>query len=307
MIPVTAPHRLKRISTLPRLAPGVYLGETPGPSSPAAHPPRPAAAPSVSVSIVNYDSPDDLHLCLQSLLRTFPETLRGLENIWVLDNNSPSAPDTILRRYPQIHFILYPENVGFGAGNNVIIRRVNAKYHLIVNPDIIFAPHALARMVDYLEKHPEVGLVGPKTFGHDGKIQPTFRRFPSLASFFLRGFFPNSRNRMMRKYLLADLDPNQPHAVDWVVGCCLLVRKEALDAVRGFDERYFMYYEDVDLCYRIRQAGWTIAYCSDALVRHTYRRESARSPFNRMRIIHAASAMRFFIKFLGARKWRTLI
>lgn len=196
---------------------------------------------------------------------------QGVREIFVVDNgSSDGSPDMLRREFPEVRLLEPGANLGFARGNEVALPQTSGKYLMLLNPDTLVMPGAFQRMVDHLEAHPEVGAVGPMLLNADGSLQPSACRFPSLLTEFyewfgLRGLFPKNRllGRMYYGY-----KADQPFAVDWVIGACLMVRRVVHQEVGGLDPRFFMYAEELDWCYRIRQANWRIHYLPQAQVLH---------------------------------------
>jgi len=253
----------------------------------------------VTVSIVNYNSRADLIGCLESL---------GAANAtFVIDNASSESIRDLEDKCRWAHFIYNEKNVGFGAANNIALKKTSTKYFLICNPDIRFKIGAIEALAGYMDAHDDVAIAGPKLVNEDGTLQYSCRRFPTLATFFARGFFPGKKPKFMRDYLMMDIDRSKPMDADWVLGSFMFARCDALAKLGGFDESHFMYYEDIDLCYRVKKAGLRVVYAPQAEAVHTYKRESAQGLFNRLKLQHTINAMRFFARYIGERKWRTVI
>lgn len=242
----------------------------------------------VTVSIVNYNSRADLIGCLESL--------GAAHATFVVDNASPESIRDLEDKYKWANFIFNEKNLGFGAANNIALKKASTRYFLICNPDIRFRDGTIGALVDYMEAHADTAIAGPKLVNEDGTLQYSCRRFPTLATFFARGFFPGKKPRFMRGYLMADADHSKPMDVDWVLGSCMLARRDALAKLGGFDESHFMYYEDIDLCYRAKKAGMKVAYVPQAEAVHRYKRESAQGLFNKLKLHHTVNAMRFFAR-----------
>ncbi len=227
-------------------------------------------APELSVIIVNWNARDFLAACLDSVLaeaRALP-----LE-IWVVDNASSDGSAALVReRYPDVKLIANEDNAGFAAANNQGLARARGRYAILLNPDTVVKPGALARMVQFLAEHPRVGVVGPKLVLPRGQIQGGAAGYePSLWTVFNYSFFfynvapPLFRGLWLarRQYVQGDAIP-----VDWVSGAALMVRMEAVHLAGPLDEHYFMYAEDVDWCRRLREAGWQVFCLPDVSVVH---------------------------------------
>ncbi len=225
--------------------------------------------PDLAVSVVSYRTPDLLARCLQSLARE-----RGALaiEVTVTDNASgDGSADMVAERFPWARLVRNAENVGFGRAHNRALRGCEARHLLVLNADAAVEPGALGRMVSYLDEHPDVAAVGPRLRYPDGRTQPSRRRFPTPATFFLEStqlqrFFPESAP--LRRYYVADRSDAETQDVDWLVGACLCVRGSAAAQVGLFDERFFLYSEEMDWCRRLRAAGWRVVYLADAGVVH---------------------------------------
>ncbi len=237
----------------------------------------------------------------------------------VVDNGSSDGSVARLRRdVPGIEVVVSGRNLGYGAAANRGVAATGAPAVLVCNPDVTLHPGALAAMTAALDAEPRRALVGPLIRDATGKRYPSARRFPSLldaAGHALVGLF-TQRNRFTRSYHdAARLGPDpgegaaaaagsDPRAVDWVSGACFLVRRAAFEQVGGFDEAYFMYMEDVDLCRRLGSTGWTVAYVPAAEVVHLQGASTDRRPY-RMIAEHHRSLLRYAVH--TTRGWRRLL
>ena len=222
-----------------------------------------------AVIIVTFESQGDIGSCLDSLCAG-----DMLNHVIVVDNCSRDATvETVRTRYPAVRLLRMDQNVGFAAACNRGIRASQSRFCLFVNPDVRLAEGAIDELVGFAEATPRLGVEGPRVFDADGHtLQLSYRSFPTIGAFFFNRFsllnrlFP--QNRWRRSYLLLDQKIVGPTPVDWVSGCCMLVRRETLDALGGFDERFFMYNEDVDLCMRAKVMGWKTYYNPRARITH---------------------------------------
>lgn len=213
------------------------------------------------IIIVNHNSTDYLLRCLNCLYESSGE-FSG--NIFIEDNASVDRVDRLTDRYPAVHVTRNPYNKGFSRAVNDALQRGHAPYVVILNPDT-FVTGDYNIVIDFMAAHPEVGVVGPKIVNANGKVQGSARLFPSpMTAFFGRSsilskLFP--KNRMTRRNILThSSNGSEPVDVDWVSGACMFIRRQALSEVGLFDERFFMYWEDADLCQRMRQSGWRVVY-----------------------------------------------
>jgi hypothetical protein len=235
-------------------------------------------APSIAtadVIIVNYRSYPELIRCLESI-----EPERGrLERVLVVDHECDvETAGRVVRRFPWIQLVERDTNEGFATGVNVGARLGTAGALLILNPDCVVEPGACERLVDFLWARPDTAAAGPRIVNSDGTLQGSARRFPSLTtaiagrSSWLTRAFP--RNPLSRWNLPAFDAGDAPLYVDWVSGACMLVRRDAFELVGGMDQRFFLYWEDADLCRRLHTAGWRVAYYPGATVIHAGGRSS---------------------------------
>ncbi|HUY22224.1 MAG TPA: glycosyltransferase family 2 protein [Acidimicrobiales bacterium] len=247
------------------------------------------APPGVSAVVVNHDAGRALLECVASL------RAEGVAEVTVVDNASTDGSPAALESVDdEVRVVRTGANLGYGAGANRGIATATAELVLVSNPDVAVHPGALVALARVLAADPTLAVVGPRILEADGSRYPSARRFPSLVDAvghaLLAGVAPT--NRFSRRYRMADLDPDAPTEVDWVSGACFLARRRALDELGGFDEAYFMYAEDADLCWRARQAGWGVAYVPDAVVTHLQGISTARRPY-RMLLAHHRSVLRF--------------
>ncbi|MFV9507178.1 MAG: glycosyltransferase family 2 protein [Oscillochloridaceae bacterium umkhey_bin13] len=254
--------------------------------------------PRLAVVILNYNRADLLADCLDAI-QAVP-TRCALE-VWVVDNASSDGSAAMVQaRFPAVQLIVSPTNGGFANGNNLALRQIvanaTADYVLLLNNDTLVPAGALDGLVDYLEAHPAVGAVGPKLLLPDGTLDLACRRsFPTPEVAFYRmvglaQLFP--RSPRFGRYNLSYLDPDQTHPVDALVGACMLVRASILTEIGLLDEQFFMYGEDLDWCYRIKQYGWQIVYYPQVIVHHYKRAASTRRAIPSIRAFY--DAMRIF-------------
>jgi GT2 family glycosyltransferase len=219
----------------------------------------------ISIIIVSWNTASFLENCLASILANPPTS--PSEN-WVVDNASTDdSPRMVREKFPQVHLVENRENVGFARANNQAIQRCTGKYVLLLNPDTLVASGALQALVDFLDKHPEAGAAGARILNPDGSLQISSHPRPTLSRELWRLFHLDSLSPYA-EYPLTKWETNQTQEVDLLMGACLLLRKEVLDQVGFLDEDYFIYSEEVDLCYRIQRAGWRLFWVPQAEVVH---------------------------------------
>ena len=215
----------------------------------------------LTVSIVNYNAGDFLIRCLKSV-----ENSKGvLLCIYVVDNNSTDdSMQKAQKLFPKVNFISNRQNLGFGKAHNQVLNLLQSEYVLILNPDVELQEDDLSQMLKFMADNPEVGVATPEIILPDGKIDLTAHRGLPTPWAALKYYFLKDDSL----YHLSDRDFSKPHEVDSVSGAFLLTRKSVLDKVGYFDEEYFMYAEDLDLCYRIKEAGYKIMYVPKVKVLH---------------------------------------
>jgi len=198
------------------------------------------------------------------------------------------------------------KNLGFGRAVNQGIEMARGRYVLVLNPDVEVSPGSVEALVQYAESEPDVGLVAPRLHYPDGTLQLSCRTFYTLPIFLLRRtflgkLFPHAR--IMRQHLMLDWDHASTRDVDWCIGGALLARKSAIDDVGKMDERFFLYFEDVDWCYRMHEHGWRVVYHPAARMIHHYQRASAGWKPSRGLFLHLASTVRFYEKWSFVLYW----
>lgn len=222
----------------------------------------------MDVVIVNYNSTTPLLTCLDSVYTVLGPDTRVL----VVDNASQDGVSRLAEAFPQAELSCNLRNLGFAAGSNQGLAKCRAPYVMLLNPDTVLEAGGWAETIDYLERHPEVGVLGPRILDSDGAVQGSARSFHSFHTAFfgrqalLTKWFPD--NPLSRRNVLTHAQDDAPREVDWVSGACLLARKEAVERVGVLDERFFLYFEDTDWCRRMWLAGWRVVYWPRATVVH---------------------------------------
>ncbi len=242
----------------------------------------------VSAVVVNYNARDHLLPCVASLRAD------GVDEIVVVDNDSVDGSGPALAAVDHARFVNTGSNLGFGRAANLGAAATTGRLVLVMNPDAVVEPGAVRILAAALDNDEGLAVVGPRVENPDGTCYPSARRFPDLAVAAGHAFVGLVRpdNRYTRRYKMLDVDRDQPRDVDWVSGTCMLARRDAFDAVGGFDPAYFMYVEDVDLCWRLHGAGWRVGYEPGARVIHTVGASSDLAPY-RMIAAHHRSLLRF--------------
>jgi len=223
----------------------------------------------ISVVIVGWNAKHYLELCLDSLVKAPPR--RNMEVLVVDNASSDGSAEMIEAKYPWVKLIKSGENLGFAKGNNVAIRRATGRYIALVNPDVIVFPGCLDALADFLDKNPKVGNVGPRVLNPDMSMQSTCRRFPSLWNNFCSATRLESTFKGIPFFAgehMFYFAHDRTLAVDVLVGCFSMIRRETFDQVGLLDEGLFMYGDDVDWCRRARNGGWEIVFHPDGQAIH---------------------------------------
>jgi N-acetylglucosaminyl-diphospho-decaprenol L-rhamnosyltransferase len=252
--------------------------------------------PDVSVIVVNWNTCDLLAQCLASIL----DTRDALDvEVLVVDNASSDGSQAMVRsRFPGVRLIENEENVGFARANNQAMALCRGRYALMINSDAIATPGAIQALVGLADAEPRAGIVGAQLLNPDGSFQASYSPFPTLWREFL---ILTGLGRLLRGRWYPSRGPMEdkgPRIVDYVEGACLLVRRQATQEVGGLDEGYFMYAEEVDWCYAMKQRGWQVWYQPDARIIHHGGASSRQRRTQREADLYR-SRVRFFRKHYG--------
>lgn len=231
----------------------------------------------LSILIVNYNTCQLTTDCLRSVYAS--ETVYEYEVIVIDNHSSDGSLESIREEFPHVTLIANTENTGFAKANNQGMAAAKGRYVLLLNSDTVVQKDTLQTMIAFMDEHPKVGASGCKVVLPDGSLDKACKRgfpTPSASFYYAFGFsklFPDKPK--FNQYQLGHLDPDQEYPVDCLVGAFMLVRRETIEQIGGLDETFFMYGEDIDWCYRIKQAGWDIHYYPKTRIVH-YKGGSAR-------------------------------
>ena len=241
----------------------------------------------LSVVIVNYNTGSLVRKCLDSV---WPQRPPECE-VFVVDNASgDGSAEGLEAAFPGLRVIRNARNDGYARANNQALRVARGRYALLLNPDVTLEPGALAAALAYMDAQPDAGILGPRILRPDGRLDPPARRsFKTPVTYLykmlgLSRLFP--RHRQFGRYYLSYLDEMATADVDSVVGAFLLIRREVIERVGLLDERFFMYCEDEDWCWRAKQAGWRVVYYPAAVVRHSRGSSTSKHPFRMAYHLH---------------------
>jgi GT2 family glycosyltransferase len=261
-------------------------------------------SPKVSFVTVCYKTPDLVRLLLRGIEEAkldFPY------EYFLVDNGGDGTAQMVRERFPWVRVIEAGENTGFAKGNNLAFREAKGEYVMLINPDLVIFPGQMERLLAVADARPDVGVFGPRVESPNGARQRTCTRFPTvLTPAYKRTLLGRTLwgKRTLAQYDMEDVDHDSLHEAGTIYGAATLVRREVLDRIGHLDERFFMYYEDVDFCRRAWKAGWRVVYVPEARFVHYHRRESmVTAPWqlftNRLVRIHIASGVRYFLKYRG--------
>ncbi|NPV58096.1 MAG: glycosyltransferase family 2 protein [Actinobacteria bacterium] len=257
-----------------------------------------------SLVVVNYNTASDLRACLDSAR----EKLGGVEVVVVDNGSTDGSVEMVREEFPWVRLVENPGNPGYASACNRGLRAASSPYVFILNSDVVFVEGGMEEVLDFMDERPEAGALGPLVLNPDGSAQMSCRRFPSMLENAVHGLLGDlwPDNPLTRSYQMKDLERNEPCEVDWVSGAAMLLRREAAERVGGFDETYFMYVEDVDICWRLREAGYRVFFHPGfRLVHHIGKTSSQQS--TRMLYHHHRSMFIFFRKrYRGWRGWLLL-
>lgn len=222
----------------------------------------------VSIIIVSYNSKNFLLQCIDSIYKRLK---RCNFEIILIDNDSiDGSQDIVRRRFPGVNLVANKTNVGFAMANNQGLSLARGEFFFLLNPDTEIMSGAIESIISFMNRNPSVGIVGPKLVRSDSTIQSSCKKFPTLRGELLQNIFTDKFIPVFVKSCFGDEIPVSKHEmrVDWVTGACLAIRRKMIEQVGQFDESFFLYYEEVDLCFRAKKRGWDICFFPEAVVVH---------------------------------------
>lgn len=248
----------------------------------------------ISISIVTYNSSDEIRVVLNSIFSC--DSAEHLD-VYVVDNNSSdNTTDIIEKEFPGAILIKSNKNLGFGAAHNIVINKVTSKYHIIVNPDIEIGLESIGKLEKYMDENKEVVITTPKIINFDGTEQFLPKKYPKMK-YFLGGRFENN-GKIFKKwrdeYTLKSENINKPIDIDFCTGCFMFTRSKEIKECGGFDERYFLHFEDADLTREMQKFGRTV-YNPYISVKHKWKRDNVRN--KKIFLIAIQSMFKYFIKW----------
>lgn len=260
----------------------------------------------LSIIIVNYKTQDKALKCVESVKAS--ETAGLSCEIILIDNASGDDCQKITDKYSDVVFLRSEKNLGMGGGNNLGLKKARGECVMILNPDTLVKPDAIKKLYDLITRDDSAGIAAPKLLNANGSLQYScFREIGFCIPILRRTFLGKYFKKNLDYFLMADFSHNGTKEVGWVMGSCFIIKRRLMDELGGFDERFFMYFEDTDLCRRVRQAGLKVVYYPEAIVIHDHARASADKPWyffmlNKMSKVHIVSWVKYFWKWRTASK-----
>jgi N-acetylglucosaminyl-diphospho-decaprenol L-rhamnosyltransferase len=262
--------------------------------------------PDLSIVILNYKMDGLVKNCLKSI---FEHATDAKFEVIVVDNGSDDDCEALVtKHFPQVQFIQAGGNYGHAKGNNLGFAQATGRYIMMLNPDIVFLDPVIDELITFLEREKEIGMTTLQLKNPDGSLQPGAWKFHKLLTpvFQRSPVLKNSSagKRHIEEFQMDDWDRKESKHVDWAQGSCLIVRREAFEQIGPLDERFFLYFTDVDWCRRCWDAGWKVHYFADVNVIHYYNRESAqafglKSLLNKTTRLHIKDWIRYLRKYRG--------
>lgn len=263
----------------------------------------------VSIITVNYNHKYFPKLQVEAIEKSEFREGSDLSYEIIYVDNASSDPISVgfleqAQRDGRLKLIRSPKNLGFAGGNNLGVTHSSGDYVFILNPDTAVYPDTLEKMVDYFQEHHDIGILGPQLIYSDGTIQESCRRDMGIFDLVLKrtwlGKLPFFRERVTR-YLMSDFDHSRTQDVELITGAAMMLPRKIFDEIGGFDERYFLFMEDFDLCKSVRKAGYRVVYFPEAKVEHYHKRLSGGNFFSmllkRVFWLHVQSAITYFWKW----------
>lgn len=270
------------------------------------------------------------YFCKEDILRAVDSLVKDIANcsfdiqITVADNskNQDYLKEALRGQFPQVKYVDCGGNVGFGKGNNMGFKATPARYYFALNRDTVITENSntISKIIKFMDDNSKIGCVGPKLLNMDGSLQYSCYRFdlPSILIKPLKQIHLDKKYKWIKKYAdrlnMVDFSHNKTQPVDWVLGAAMIVRKEVIDEIGWFDDRYFMYIEDCDWCHRMWEAGWPVYYVHDIVVKHVYARDSAKVPGilkallkNKLARVHLNSWIKYLWRWRGNHKYYVYI
>lgn len=246
----------------------------------------------ISIAIVAYNDEEDVCRAVASIEAYTAEHIT--KKIYIIDNSSEeNGLFALEQKYPDVSYLKTGQNLGFGGGHNKVLPLLDSRFHAIVNPDILLCMDALDVLMHFMEDE-KIGMSVPRIVDEQGKLLSVYRRELTVWDMFLRMFLKGAFQKRQAYHTMQDMDYDRPFEVPFAQGSFLVVRTELFRQLGGFDERFFLYMEDADLCRRVNQVS-KLWYCPDATVIHKWERGSHKN--KKLFMIHVKSMIAYFCKW----------
>ncbi len=251
----------------------------------------------ISIIFVYYKTPSELMDSLNSLSQAI-----GKLNyeIFIVDNNSPIPLPSEVKKFKHVKIVNSKKNLGYGGGMNLAAKKAKGKYLLITNPDLTYIKNSIKNIVERMDQDSKIGIIGPQILDSKGNIQLVGNGWPFLpdALFvfsFINRLFPD--NYFSKKYFIKDMDRKHEREIETICGACMLFRRSVFNHVQGFDQRFFLYFEETDICYRVKKAGYKVLFYPKARIIHLVSRSMSDKKFIQKEF--EKSRFKFFKKYHG--------
>ena len=251
----------------------------------------------LSIIIVSHNHSKYLSKNIKSIIRNTVNI--NYEIVLVNNLKKDEGILNIVEKYPQIKYVENQFVKGFSANNNMGIKKSSGEYIAILNPDTYLLNNAFEIILGYMKKNKRIGVCGPKILNPDGSLQYSCRKFPSFKSFLyrrtpLRIFF--NQNEINKDHLMINFDRVKPSKVDWMLGACLIIKRKQLEKIGMLDENFFMYCEDIDICYTMKNKSLDRVYVPEAEICHFHQAQTDKKFFSKLTLYHFKSMAYFIIK-----------
>jgi GT2 family glycosyltransferase len=256
--------------------------------------------PNISVVIVSWNAKKYLEQCLESILSCSDAS--DAEIIVVDNASTDGSPELVKQRFADVKLIRNSSNLGFAKANNIGIGQSHGKYLFLINSDVVVYPNCFSSMANYIEAQPQIGVLGPRIIGFDGKVQRSCMGYPTLWNKFCRAIFLATlfpRLKLFNGYELSHWSHDEVKEVDVINGCFWAIKRQAIEEIGLLDENFFMYAEDIDWCKRFNNAGWKVVYYPKAEAVHFGGASSSNAPI-RFYIEMQNANLRFWGKHYGS-------
>jgi len=246
----------------------------------------------LSITIVAYNDEYDVINAVESIERCTPSFLS--KELFVVDNSTKdNSLSNLLAGYPDVSYIRTGENLGFGKGHNQVIDKIDSKYHAIVNPDIILKEDAFSKLIKFMDET-GCGMCVPRITDEEGELLKVYRRNLTVFDMFIRMFLKTGFEKRRAYHTMQDMDYSKSFQVPFAQGSFLLIKSELFKTLGGFDDRFFLYMEDADLCRRVNEVD-KLLYCPEASVIHKWEKGSHKN--RKLFKLHVQSMIRYFKKW----------